>query len=98
MLIQYNMLYVHPTYPCLFVCSLFVCFLTDYSVMYFVDSSDMFWSRVPVLQPTCKEYGKPVSRVIYVTHGTCIGERVGGCPVLEYHQVGLDSLCLQHSF
>ncbi|CAK9101182.1 Blood vessel epicardial substance [Durusdinium trenchii] len=32
------------------------------------------------------EYGKPVSRVIYVTHGTCIGERVGGCPVLEYHQ------------
>jgi len=36
---------------------------------------------------TLAEFGKPVDRVFYVTHGTCLGENgAAGCVVIEYHQ------------
>ena len=35
---------------------------------------------------TIVELGKPVDKVIYITHGSCVGERGAGCVCLEYHQ------------
>jgi len=36
---------------------------------------------------TLAELGKPVDKVLYVTHGSCLGENgAPGCVVIEYHQ------------